>query len=202
MMPTNCIPVKFFPFFFKILKVICGNWTLAAFPYNHCCLELLFYKDIFIFFATENRQLLGELNGIDTLLQCLSVSLFNYAIEDFFHVYFASSKHMGSWKNSRQLCNTQDADEGFHKINVENSSSSPRNIFWEKICHQRKKLPSCFLKGYFCNFWLSKGQLEFSVGKLFVAKFVEGNFQRTISGSIVIFSKIFGHSNFQIGYQN
>ena len=26
------------------------------------------------FFGLENRQLLGELNGIDTLLQCLSVS--------------------------------------------------------------------------------------------------------------------------------
>lgn len=29
---------------------------------------------VLFFFVTENRQLLGELNGIDTLLQCLSVS--------------------------------------------------------------------------------------------------------------------------------
>ena len=30
--------------------------------------------EICLFFGVENRQLLGELNGIDTLLQCLSVS--------------------------------------------------------------------------------------------------------------------------------
>lgn len=183
MMPTNCIPVKFFLFFFKILKVILwGNWPLAAFPYNRCCQELLSYKDIFVFFATENRQLLGELNGIDTLLQCLSVSLFNYAIEDFFHVYAASSKHEGSWKNSRQLFNTQEADEGLHKC-WEFFQLLEEYLLGKYLPPEKNNFPRILLKGYFCNF-------------------VEGNFQRSISGKKVIFSKIFGYSNFQIGYQN
>lgn len=142
MMPTNCIPVKFFPFFFKILKVICGNWTLAAFPFDRCCQELLSYKDIFVFFATENRQLLGELNGIDTLLQCLSVSLFNYAIEDFsmFTLPHLNIRGVGRIRDSHAIPKTQ--TRVF--INVENSSNSPWNIFWEKICHQRKNFHRAF----------------------------------------------------------
>lgn len=152
MMPTNCIPVKFFLFFFKILKVMQGNWPLAAFPYNRCCQELSSYKDIFVFFATENRQLLGELNGIDTLLQCLSVSLFNYAIEDFFHVYAASSKHERRWKNSRQYCYLIPKRRTRVCINVENSSSSSGNIFWENIYHQRQKRPSYFTERLLLQF--------------------------------------------------
>lgn len=138
MMPTNSIPVKFFLFFFKILKVILwGNWPLAVFPYNRCCQELLSYKDIFVFFATENRQLLGELNGIDTLLQCLSVSLFNYAILRTFSMF--TLPHL----NMRGVGRIQDSYSITKRrtrvcINVENSSSSSRNIFWENIYHQRK----------------------------------------------------------------
>ena len=78
------------------------------------------------------------INSIFLHLRNYFWEIFITAIEDFFfRVYIASSKHSGSWKNSRQLCKPLSASRVC--ITVSNSPSSPR-VWRMKLCKHGKSL--------------------------------------------------------------
>ena len=73
MMQTNYTAVRFCQSCYKIHKVLIKIFYRS--PRLHCI--KVYCKSIAqnVFFSLENRQLLGAVNGIDVLLQCLSVCL-------------------------------------------------------------------------------------------------------------------------------
>ena len=77
MMQTNYTAVRFCQSCYKIHKVLIKIFYRSS---RLHCIKVYFYgicKSIAqnVFLSLENRQLLGAVNGIDVLLQCLSVCL-------------------------------------------------------------------------------------------------------------------------------